>query len=164
MHKIKGIEELNFRSFFSDKRGEFYEIWNDKSLKNLKFEPKEFSFVRPKKNSLRGYHGDKKTKKIIVLVSGKFFISFIDPRKNSKTYGKNFSIKIDSNKNKKIFFLSEGIGNAYAALSDNCTYIYLQNQIYGKNKQFTINYKDNFYAVKWPKRKYIISNRDNINE
>jgi dTDP-4-dehydrorhamnose 3,5-epimerase len=164
MHGIKGIKELSFRSFFSDNRGEFYEIWNNESLKKKNFEPKEVSFVRPKKNALRGYHGDKKTKKIIVLVSGIFFISFIDPRKNSITYGKNFSVKINSNKNKKIFFLSEGIGNAYAALSDNCTYIYLQNQIYGKNNQFTISYKDNFYDVKWPKRKYIISKRDQINE
>lgn len=164
MQIIKGLKELNFRSFFSDKRGEFYEICNNDSLKQLMFKPKEFSFVRPKKNSLRGYHGDRKTKKIIVLVSGIFFISFIDPRKDSKSYGKNFSFKIDANKNKKVFFLPEGIGNAYAALSDNCTYIYLQNQIYGKNNQFTINYKDNFYKVKWPNRKYIISKRDNVNE
>jgi len=164
MHQIKGIEELSFRSFFRDKRGDFYEIWNNESLKKLKFIPKEFSFVRPKKNSLRGYHGDKKTKKIIVLVSGIFFISFIDSRKKSKTYGKNYSAKINSNKNKKIFFLSEGIGNAYAALSENCTYLYLQNQIYGKNEQFTISYKNAFYGVKWPKREYIISSRDKINE
>ena len=49
MHKIKGIEELNFRSFFSDKRGEFYEIWNDKSLKNLKFEQKNLVLLGLKK-------------------------------------------------------------------------------------------------------------------
>ena len=160
MQNIEGVKELKFASIFKDNRGSFYEICNTKTLKKYKFVPKEFSFVRPKKNSLRGYHGDKQTKKIIVLVTGIFFISLIDPRKKSKTYGKNYSLKINADKEKKIFILPEGIGNAYASLSNNCTYIYVQNQLYGENNQFTIKYNDKFFAVKWPKRKYIISKRD----
>jgi len=52
-------------------------------------------------------------------------------------------------------------GNSFLVLSDYAVYHYKQTRYYsGKDKQFTINYKDPFFKIKLSSKKIIISKRD----
>ena len=155
---LHGMEAYPFPTNHKDDRGSYSEIFNSKVLSS-KFIVKQVSIVKPEKNSLRGFHGDAGTSKVISVLSGKFFIAIIDPRKESPTYGKAFT-KIVSSSENIAFYLPHGLGNGFLALSSNCEYLYLQNTLYGEFEQFTINYLNPKYKVEWPKRDYIISKRD----
>jgi len=155
---LYGMELYSFPTDFTDDRGSYNEIFNSEILRS-KFQVCQVSIVRPKKNSLRGFHGDNGTSKVISVLSGKFFIAIIDPRKDSPTCGKSFTAEI-SETDKIAFFLPPGLGNGFLALNSNCEYLYLQNTLYGEHEQFTISYLDSKYKVDWPNREYIISTRD----
>ena len=83
---------------YSDKRGYFREIFKEKFFKNKKFLFTCSSLS--KKNVLRGLHLQTKFSqgKYISVVKGEIFDVVVDLRKNSKTFGKYFSIRI-SDKN-----------------------------------------------------------------
>ena len=87
---------------FSDNRGFFKEVEKKQSFKT-KFVFDCFSYS--KKNTLRGLHLQTKNSqaKIITVVQGEILDVVVDLRKNSKTYGKYFSIKISQNSD---FFFS----------------------------------------------------------
>jgi len=163
MMKLEGLKIFKWPTVFNDERGEYLELYNSKLLKKEipHFNVKQVSYVSPKKNSLRGFHGDNGTSKIISVLEGKFFIALVDPRPNSSTYMKSFYMvcrKMDNT----IIYIPPGIGNGFLAMSNNCRYLYLQDTYYGEYEQFTISYKSLEYNIPWPKAKYIISERDKI--
>ena len=51
-------------------------------------------------------------------------------------------------------------GVAHLVLSEKAILHYKQNTYYGKNKQFTINYKSKCLSFKWKSKKIIVSKRD----
>ena len=74
-----------------DSRGNLRETFNNKNLK------KKFVFeycTTSKKNVFRGFHFQHKNKqsKFVNVVKGKILDIVVDLRKNSKTFGKVFSI------------------------------------------------------------------------
>ena len=115
-----------------DNRGSLRETFNDKILK------KKFIFeycTTSKKNVFRGFHFQVKNKqsKYVNVVKGKILDVVIDLRKNSKTFGKIFSI-ILSKKNALGLFIPAGFAHAY----------------YSYDKENVIYYKlDNYYAPKY---------------
>ena len=89
-------------NIYKDNRGFFKEV--DK----LKISKKKFifdCFSYSKKNTLRGLHlqRNKPQAKILTVVHGKILDVVVDLRKNSKTYGKHFSIIIED---KSIFLFT----------------------------------------------------------
>ena len=82
---------------FIDNRGYFRELYLQKHFKTkFPFDVMSFS----KKNVLRGLHLQiKQTQaKLITVLKGEIFDVCIDCRKNSKTFGKYFSIKLSEKK------------------------------------------------------------------
>lgn len=156
---LYGMELLSFPTIFEDNRGEYNEIFNSELLKDKDFFVKQVSIVRPIKNSLRGFHGDIGTSKVVSVLSGIFFIAIVDPRKNSPTYGHSYSCKISSN-DKIAIYIPPGLGNGFLSMSNDSEYLYLQNTLYGEFDQFTIRYSDPLFNITWPKCDYIISDRD----
>ena len=49
---------------FDDHRGSYWTLWHEKEIKNIHFKHDKISYS--KKNVLRGYHGDKKTWKLVM--------------------------------------------------------------------------------------------------
>ena len=89
--KIKGIKIFKSNPYY-DKRGFFKEIYKKKFLKN-----KDFIFhcmSISKKNVIRGLHFQTKNAqaKFLTVIKGKIFDVIVDLRKNSKTFGKYFSV------------------------------------------------------------------------
>ena len=93
--KIKGLKIIKSK-IYKDKRGFLREVYKNKLLKDtFLFDVMSHS----KKNVLRGLHIQTKKlqAKIITVTYGKILDVAVDLRKNSKTFGKYFSIIISQN-------------------------------------------------------------------
>ena len=120
------IKKTKFKDLFiikqknnSDKRGNLRETFNDRILK------KKFVFeycTTSKKNVFRGFHFQIKNKqsKYVNVVKGKILDVVIDLRKNSKTFGKFFSIVLSK---KLLDFISQlGLLMLITAIKENIIY------------------------------------------
>ena len=158
--KIKDLVLVK-TNIYNDRRGFFKEVEKNNVLKK-KFIFDCFSFS--KKNTLRGLHLQTKNSqaKIITVVQGKILDVVVDLRKNSKTYGKYFSIKI-SHKSDFSLFIPEGFAHGFMCLSKTCTVYYKCTNYRNKKSEKTIMWNDKTLNIKWPIKKPILSKKDKIN-
>ena len=143
----------------TDKRGSLRETFNKKILKKNNF---VFEYCTSSKaNSLRGFHFQYKYQqaKYVNVLKGKILDCVIDLRKNSKTFGKTFKI-ILSDKNCLSLYIPEGFAHAYYSYEKlNIVYYKLTNY-YQPKFESGINLMDKTLKIKWPKKKFSISNKD----
>ena len=142
-----------------DRRGLLRETFNDKFLK------KKFNFeycTTSQKNVLRGFHFQTKFKqsKYVNVLKGKILDVVIDLRKNSKTFGKSFKI-ILSDKNFLSLYIPEGFAHAYYSYEKYNIVYYKLTNYYKPQFENGINLMDKTLNVKWPKKKFNISKKDN---
>ena len=72
--------------------------------------------------------------KLVCVVKGKIFDVAVDIRKNSKTYGKYFSI-ILSDKNQKIIWIPEGFAHGFMSLENDTIIKYKTTKFWSKNHE-----------------------------
>jgi len=146
---------------YKDFRGSYTEIYNKniflKNSKKIKFIQDDISIS--KKNVLRGVHGDRKTWKLISCLYGKFYLVVVNNDKKSKDFKKWTSFILDD-KNKYMVLVPPKFGNGHYVLSKKAIFHYKQNTLYERKSQFTINWKDPDFKIRWPCKKPILSNRD----
>ena len=155
--KIKNLLIVK-TNIYKDHRGFFKEIEKSKILKKkFIFDCVSFS----KKNTLRGLHLQKKNSqaKLITVVHGKILDVVVDLRKNSKTYGKYFSIKM-SNKSDFSLFIPEGFAHGFMCLSKTCTVYYKCTNYRHQKSEITLKWNDKDLKIKWPIKKPILSVKD----
>ena len=117
-----------------------------------------------KKNVMRGLHLQYKDPqaKIISVISGKIFDVVLDCRKNSKTFGKYFIIKISSKDNVSLY-IPEGFAHGFCSLADNTILHYKNSDYRNKNYEMGILWNDKDLNIKWPVKRPLISSRDRKN-
>ena len=113
--KFKDLFIIKNKSF-NDKRGYFKELIRENRIS------KKFPFLvmsYSKKNVIRGLHLQKTKSqgKFVTVIKGKIFDVAVDLRKNSKTFGKSFSI-ILSEKNCKSIFIPSGFIHGFLGLDN----------------------------------------------
>ena len=100
-----------------------------------------------------------KQSKYVNVLKGKILDVVIDLRKNSKTFGKAFSI-ILSKDNALGLFIPAGFAHAYYSFyNENIIYYKLDNY-YTPKYESGIIYNDPHLKIKWPKKKMFISIKD----
>ena len=114
---IKIITQNNFK----DKRGLLWTTWKKGIFKNIIFNHDKFSLS--KKNTLRGFHCDFKSWKMVTSVYGKFLFVVVDMRKNSKNYLRHKEWIIDHLK-PKLILVPPYYANAHLCLSKICIFHY----------------------------------------
>jgi len=156
--RIKDLKILKTK-IYKDSRGHFKEIFKKKLFKNSNFIFDCMS--HSKKNVLRGLHLQlkKPQAKLITVMHGKIFDVVVDLRKNSKTFGKHFSIVI-SDKSDFSFFIPQGFAHGFLCLSDKCIVQYKASNYQNKNSEKTINWFDKNLKIKWPQKNPITSKKD----
>ncbi len=157
--KISGLKIIQTKIFF-DKRGFFKEVYKNNLIKkNFKFDVISLS----KKNVIRGLHiqTKKPQAKVITVVSGKIMDVAVDLRKNSKTFGKYYSLII-SDKSDYSFYVPEGFAHGFLCLSDKCIVHYKCSEYRHKESETTLNWNDQGVKIKWPIKKPILSKKDKI--
>ena len=157
--KISGLKIIQTKIFF-DKRGFFKEVYKNNLIKkNFKFDVISLS----KKNVIRGLHiqTKKPQAKVITVVSGKIMDVAVDLRKNSKTFGKYYSLII-SDKSDYSFYVPEGFAHGFLCLSDKCIVHYKCSEYRHKESETTLQWSDQTVKIKWPIKKPILSKKDKI--
>jgi dTDP-4-dehydrorhamnose 3,5-epimerase len=146
---------------YSDKRGYFRELFLQKHFKDkFPFDVMSYS----KKNVVRGLHLQLKNSqaKLITVLRGKIFDVCLDCRKNSKTFGKHFSI-ILSDKNNRSLLIPKGFAHGFCALSNDVVMHYKCSNYRNKQSETGILWNDKELKIKWPIKKSIVSNKDRNN-
>ena len=158
--KISGLKIIKTKMFF-DNRGFFKEIFKNNLIKkNFKFDVMSLS----KKNVIRGLHIQikKPQAKVITVVSGKIMDVAVDLRKNSKTFGKYFSIKL-SDKNGVSIYIPAGFAHGFLGLKKENIISYHCTNYRSKKHEIGIIWNDKDVKVKWPIKNPILSKKDKNN-
>jgi len=158
---INGIKIFK-SNIYKDYRGFFKEVYKKRELKN-----KQFIFhctSSSKKNILRGLHLQIKNPqaKFLTVVKGRIFDVAVDLRKNSKTFGKYFSITL-SNKSYSSIYVPEGFAHGFYSLDKENIVYYGCSNYREKNYEVGILWNDKDLKIKWPAKKPIISKKDSKN-
>ena len=146
---------------FLDNRGHFKELYLEKKTKKIIFYVTSTSV----KNVLRGLHFQKKKSqgKYLSVIKGKIFDVAVDCRKNSKTFGKHFSIYL-SDKNCKSIFIPEGFAHGFLALEKENIIVYGCTNYRDEESECGIAWNDPDLGIKWPIKKPILSSKDKNNK
>ena len=156
--KIKDLKIIKTQ-IYKDKRGYLKEVYQNRLIKKINFVFDVMSFS--KKNVLRGLHiqTKKSQAKIITVTHGKIFDVAVDLRKNSKTFGKHYSIII-TDKSNFSFYIPKGFAHGFLCLSQNCTINYKCSEYRNPKSEATLDWQDKELGIKWPIKKPIISQKD----
>ena len=146
---------------YKDSRGFFMEILKNKDLK------KNFPFVvcsYSKKNVIRGLHIQTSNPqgKYISVIKGKILDVVVDLRIKSKTFGKHFKIEL-SEKNSKSLLIPKGFAHGFLGLEKENIVLYSNDNYRSQKNEVGILWNDNKLKINWPKKKLIISKKDNKN-
>jgi len=149
---------------FKDERGFFYESYNKKKLDkiiNIVFVQDNES--KSYKGVIRGLHFQKppfEQTKLVRCICGKILDVVVDIRKNSKTYGKYFSIELSSENNKQLF-VPKGFAHGFQVLSEEAIVNYKVDNFYNTKSDSGIIWNDKDLSIDWNRDiKPVLSDKD----
>tara|TARA_B100001094_G_scaffold130529_1_gene126354 strand:+ start:359 stop:904 length:546 start_codon:yes stop_codon:yes gene_type:complete len=137
---------------FKDERGFFYESYNKKYLDefiSVVFVQENES--KSNKGVVRGLHFQIppfEQNKLVRCVSGNILDVTVDLRKNSKTYGKFFSIELSSENNKQLF-VPKGFAHGFQVLSESAIISYKVDNYYNPKSESGIIWNDKDLSIDW---------------
>ena len=137
---------------FKDDRGFFYESYNKNNLDkvvNVVFVQDNES--KSNKGVIRGLHFQKPPyaqTKLIRCISGSILDVAVDLRKNSKTYGKSFSVELSSENNKQLF-VPKGFAHGFQVISDEAIVNYKVDNFYNPKSDSGIIWNDKDLSIDW---------------
>ena len=137
---------------FNDDRGFFYESYNKNNLdKVINVDFVQDNESESNKGVIRGLHFQAPPyaqSKLVRCVSGEILDVAVDLRKNSKTYGKSFSINLSS-KNKKQLFVPKGFAHGFQVFSETAIVNYKVDSFYNPKYDSGIIWNDKDLLIKW---------------
>ena len=137
---------------FKDERGFFYESYNKSNLDkvvNVVFVQDNES--KSNKGVIRGLHFQIppfEQTKLIRCISGSILDVAVDLRKNSKTYGKSFSVELSSENNKQLF-VPKGFAHGFQVISDEAIVNYKVDNFYNPKSDSGIIWNDKDLSIDW---------------
>lgn len=97
--------------------------------------------------------------KFLTVIKGRVFDVLVDLRKNSKTFGKYYSI-ILSNQSYSSIYIPEGFAHGFCGLDKENIVYYLCSKYREKNYEIGILWNDKDLNINWPIKKPILSKKD----
>ncbi len=152
---------------FEDARGFFYEFFNADKFRNETGITVQFiqdNLAKSDKGALRGLHfqkGDYAQAKLVSVLQGAVLDVIVDIRKKSKTFGKTYSVELNS-RNKLQLYVPRGFAHAYLCLEDDTLFYYKVDNYYHKESEGGIIYNDPDLHIDWQfdLSKIILSDKD----
>lgn len=139
---------------FEDDRGYFFESFNAARLKekagftNLFVQDNQ---ARSTINVLRGLHyqnAPHAQTKLIRALEGTIWDVVVDLRKDSKTYGRWYGVKLSA-ENKRQFLIPRGFAHGYSVLSETAEVFYKCDNLYNKPSEGGVLYSDPALNIDW---------------
>ena len=148
-------------SVHTDRRGTFYETYNEKEYKaaGLTADFIQDDVSTSVKGVLKGMHGDPGTYKLVQVTYGSVYAVILNCDESSPDFGKWESFILSAD-NRHQLYIPPMYGNGYYVLSDMAVYTYKQSTYYGDYKQFSYKYNDPRFGIRWPAEPEITSERD----
>jgi dTDP-4-dehydrorhamnose 3,5-epimerase len=139
---------------FEDDRGYFFESFNKETF--AKLTGQKVNFVQDNqsfssKGVIRAIHyqrGEYAQAKLVRVLKGVVLDVAVDLRKESKTYGKYFSIELSA-ENRKQLFIPRGFGHGFSVLSETAEFFYKCDNFYNKASEGGIIYNDADINIDW---------------
>ena len=159
---LAGLVVVNV-DFFQDERGFFIESWHKRDFAAAGI-PADFvqdSHSRSSRGVLRGLHyQDMRAPmgKLVRCTVGRILDVAVDLRANSATYGKWFSIELNT-ENKSMLWVPVGFAHGFATISEHCEVQYKQTDFYNPETEGGVSWNDPDIGVQWPYPDPILSKR-----
>jgi dTDP-4-dehydrorhamnose 3,5-epimerase len=157
--KFDGVK-LIVTDRFEDYRGEYGGTYDEELyLQNglaAKFIADQVSMSY--KGVLRGMHGDSETTKLVQCLHGAVYAVIADCDEASPDFGKWDSFVL-SDKNHHQLYIPPKYGNGYYVLTEMAIYTYKLDRLFSDD-QFTYNWNDPRFGIRWPTLTPILSKRD----
>ena len=154
---------------FTDNRGYFYETYNVNKYKDLGITNNFVQDNESKSNfgTIRGLHsqiGEFAQAKLVRAQQGKVLDVVVDIRKDSKTFGKYFSIEL-SDENKLQLMIRRGFLHGFSVLTETAIFCYKCDNFYNKESERAVLWNDIDLNIDWKidKNKAIVSEKDKNN-
>jgi dTDP-4-dehydrorhamnose 3,5-epimerase len=133
-----------------DNRGWFKENWQREKMVALglpDFSPVQNNIsFNDKKGTTRGIHAEP-WDKFVSVSTGSIFGAWVDLREGP-SFGSVFTAELDAS---KAIFIPRGVANSYQTLEDNTSYVYLVNDHWSPDAEYTfLNLEDETVAIPWP--------------
>ncbi|HKK12782.1 MAG TPA: dTDP-4-dehydrorhamnose 3,5-epimerase [Flavobacteriaceae bacterium] len=152
---------------FKDERGYFIESFNKKKFAKatgLSIDFVQDNLSKSSKGVLRGLHfqtGQYEQTKLVKAIKGSALDVCVDLRKESKTFGKYFSIVLDDIEHKQLF-IPRGFAHGFLVLEDETIFSYKCDNYYHKPSEGGIIFNDNTLNIDWnfPPDKIMLSEKD----
>ena len=97
--------------------------------------------------------------KLLSVIKGEIFDVAVDIRKNSKTFGKHFSIRLND-KNCTSVFIPPGFAHGFLTLKKENIICYSCTEYRSPVDERSLLYNDTKIKIKWPTKKPNISKKD----
>ena len=152
---------------FEDKRGYFYESYNERIFQEKTGVKTNFVQDNQSKSTygvLRGLHFQNNPyaqSKFIRVLSGEIFDVVVDIRKGSPTFGNNFSLVL-SGENKTQIFVPAGFAHGFLVISETAVIHYKTDNFYHPESESGIKFNDPAIGINWPipENEIILSEKD----
>ena len=102
---------------------------------------------------------NKQQGKYVSVVKGEILDVVVDCRKNSKTFGKHYKIKL-SDKNCKSIFVPPGFIHGFLGLKNENIIVYSCTKYRDKKTEISINWNDEYLKINWNIKSPILSKKD----
>ena len=160
---IEGLLVLKPR-VFADGRGDFFESWSKESFaeNGLDLDFLQDNQSLSNKGVLRGLHFQNPPfaqGKLVRVVKGAVLDIVVDIRKESSTYGQNFSIEL-SEDNKTIFWIPPGFAHGFITLKDDTIFTYKCTGVYNSKYEDALLWSDKDLNIDWGTIDPLVSNKD----
>ena len=150
--EIEGLKVIT-PQVFGDARGYFVETYNknDFVAAGIDVEFVQDNQSASKQGVLRGLHFQKKYQqdKLVRCINGEVFDVAVDLRRDSRTFGKWFGVRLSA-ENKKQFFIPKGFAHGFYVLSEYAEFAYKCSDFYHPEDEGGLLWSDPDIGVEWP--------------
>jgi dTDP-4-dehydrorhamnose 3,5-epimerase len=138
---------------YSDKRGYFFESFNLGVFQTagISFSPVQDNESKSSRGVIRGLHYQLKPfdqAKLIRVIEGKILDVVLDIRRDSHTFGKWFSLELDS-ETKEQLLIPKGFAHGFSVLSDIAIIQYKCDNVYNSQYERGIALNDPDLDINW---------------
>jgi dTDP-4-dehydrorhamnose 3,5-epimerase len=161
--ELEGVVVIEPR-VFSDDRGFFLEIYNEKSFVAAGITDRfvQDNQSHSKRGVLRGLHyqAENAQGKLVRVLNGEIFDVAVDLRPGSKTFGKWTGLVLSAAEHKSIW-IPKGFAHGFYTLSEAADVAYKVSDFYAPKHERTLVWNDPDVGIRWPLRgEPILSDKD----
>jgi dTDP-4-dehydrorhamnose 3,5-epimerase len=151
---------------FRDARGLFFESWQDRRFAESGISARfvQDNFSTSKRGVLRGLHYQitQPQGKLVHVPRGRVFDVVVDLRRSSATFGRHFSIELNSDDH-RMLYVPPGCAHGFLVLSDEADFSYRCTDYYAPQAERTLLWNDPALGIRWPlDGEPIMSDKDRV--